>query len=98
MIQVHWSENAKDDLRMIFDRVKRKTSSEKLAKNVVNEIYSAGISIKFSTQYQIDEILNKPYRRIIVSHYKIIYKAVTKKHIRILEVFDTYQNPIRLRK
>ncbi|PCI06533.1 MAG: hypothetical protein COB81_00075 [Flavobacteriaceae bacterium] len=98
MIQIDWSENAKIDLKLIFDKVKKKTYSKKLDKNAVDNIYLAGITIQFTAQYQIDETLGQPYRRIIVSHYKIIYKPINKNHIRILEVFDTYQNPIRLRK
>jgi len=98
MIKIDWSENAESDLQFIFDRVKRKTCSDNLARNVINDIYSASVNIQFTEQYQVDETLGKPYRRMIVSHFKIIYKPLDNTHIRILEIFDSYQNPIRLRK
>ncbi len=97
-IRVDWSEDSVEDLNFIFERIKKKTVSEELAKNVVNDIYETGVSISFVEQYQIDEVLGKPYRRMVVRHFKLIYRAITKKHIRIIQVFDTYQNPLKLRK
>lgn len=97
-IRVDWSEDSVEDLNFIFERVKKKTVSEELAKNVVDDIYDTGVSISFVEQYQIDEILGKPYRRMVVRHFKLIYRAITEKHIRIIQVFDTHQSPLKLRK
>lgn len=57
MIKIDWSENAESDLQFIFDRVKRKTCSDNLARNVINDIYSASVNIQFTEQYQVDENL-----------------------------------------
>ena len=97
-LRVDWSEDSVEDLNFIFERIKKKTVSEKLAKNVVGDIYETGASISFVEQYQIDEILGMPYRRMVVRHYKLTCKAITEKHIRIIQVFDTYQSPLKLRK
>lgn len=50
-IRVDWSEKAVEDLNFIFKRVKRKTVSEELAKNVIDDIYEIGVNISFVKQY-----------------------------------------------
>ncbi|OEJ99341.1 hypothetical protein A8C32_09260 [Flavivirga aquatica] len=97
-LKIEWSENAEQDIRHIFKRVKKKTKSENLARNVISDIYDAGINIHYVKQYQVDEFLGEPYRRMVVRHFKIIYKPVNDDEIKILQVFDTYQNPLKLRK
>ncbi len=97
-LKVEWSESAENDIKHIYERVKRKTNSENLARNVINDIYNIGISINYINQYQVDEFLGEPYRRIVVRHFKIIYKSVNDNEIKILQVFDTFQNPLKLRK
>ena len=96
-IRVDWSGDALDDLKRIFERVKEKTVSEELARNVVNDIYDTGIDIKFIEQYQVDEFLGEPFRRMVVRHFKIIYRPLDESHIRILQVLDTYQSPEKLK-
>ena len=97
-IKIVWLPEAKEDLKYIRSRVFRKTKSKVNTDNVINDIIIASKSIHFVDQYQYDEFLKEPYRRIVVKHFKIIYKAVNNSEIRIFEVFDTYQNPSRLRK
>ena len=97
-IKVNWSIDASNDLESIFKSVKEKTQSENLARNVVIDIYNTGINIKFTEQYQIDEFLGEPYRRMVVRHFKIIYRPIKADEIRILQVFDSYQSPNKLRK
>jgi plasmid stabilization system protein ParE len=65
---------------------------------VVGEIVSQSKSIHFTEQYQVDEFLGEPFRRMVVSHYKIIYKIHSETEIRILQIFDTRQNLINIRK
>ena len=64
---------------------------------MINDILSETKNIKFAQQYQVDEILGEPYRRIVVRNYKIIYKVHSEVEIRILQIFDTRQNPIQLK-
>lgn len=64
---------------------------------MINDILSETKNIKFAQQYQVDEILGEPYRRIVVRNYKIIYKVHSDIEIRILQIFDTRQNPIQLK-
>ena len=94
-ITIVWDTHAKADLKLIYDFIKLK--SPQGAKNVINDILSETKNIKFAQQYQVDEILGEPYRRIVVRNYKIIYKVHSDIEIRILQIFDTRQNPIRLK-
>lgn len=81
---------------MIFEYIK--LDSLQNAKKVINEIVSHSKSIKFVEQYQVDEFLGEPFRRMIISHYKIVYKIHSETEIRILQIFDTRQNQLKLRK
>lgn len=68
------------------------------AKNVIRDIVTQSKNIHFVEQYQVDEFLGEPYRRMIVRDYKIIYKIHSETEIRILQIFDTRQNPVKLKK
>ena len=95
-IQILWDNQAKADLKLIFEYIKLK--SPQGAKNVVRDIIKQSKSIHFTEQYQVDEFLGEPYRRMVVRSYKIIYKIQSEAEIRILQIFDTRQNPIKLKK
>ncbi|MGY6650064.1 type II toxin-antitoxin system RelE/ParE family toxin [Wenyingzhuangia sp. IMCC45574] len=97
-VSIIWSDQAKLDLKYIHDRVLKKTKTPAYAKNVTSDIIKASKEINFITQYQVDEILGEPYRRMIVRHFKIIYKAESNTSIIILEIFDSYRNPLGVRK
>lgn len=85
-IQIIFDVEAEKDLKLIFDYLKIK--SKQGAKNVLNDIISNIKSIRFVTQYQVDEFLGEPYRRIIVRNYKIIYKVQSESEVRIVQIFD----------
>lgn len=90
-IQVVFDIEAEKDLKLIFDYLKIK--SKQGAKNVLNDILSNIKSIRFVTQYQVDEFLGEPYRRIIVRNYKIIYKVQSESEVRIVQIFDCRKSP-----
>ena len=95
-IHIHWDNEAKADLKLIFEFIKIKSIQG--AKNVVKDIVKQSKNIHYLEQYQVDEFLGEPYRRMVVRDYKIIYKIHSETEIRILQIFDTRQNPIKLRK
>jgi len=76
-IQVLWDNQAKADLKLIFDFLQLKSLQG--AKNVVNDIVAQSKNIHFAEQYQVDEFLGAPYRRMIIRNYKIIYKEFILK-------------------
>ena len=95
-IVIVWDNEAKADLKLIYEFIK--INSQQAAKKVIREIVNQSKNIHFIEQYQTDEFLGNPFRRMIVGHYKIIYKIHSEAEIRILQIFDTRQNPINFRK
>ena len=95
-IKILWDNEAKADLKLIFEYIKIKSLQG--ANNVVQDIINQTKSIHFAEQYQVDEFLGEPYRRIIIRDFKIIYKVHSETEIRILQIFDTRQNPNKLNK
>jgi addiction module RelE/StbE family toxin len=94
-IKIVWDLEAKDDLKNIFNYYK--LVSIKVAKKLVNDIVTHTKEICFVEQYQTDEYLGEPFRRMIISHYKIVYKVHSETEIRVLQIFDTRQNQKKLR-
>jgi addiction module RelE/StbE family toxin len=95
-IKILWDNKAKSDLKLIFEFIKLK--SPQGAKNVIRDIVKQSKNINFKDQYQVDEYLGEPFRRMIVRDYKIIYKVESETEIRILQIFDSRQNPNKLKK
>ncbi len=87
-LKVVWTNNAKDQLKAIFNYYKEK--SVQGANNIKNEILNATKDIRFSEQYQKDEI-EQEFRRIIVRDYKILY-LVKDEIIYISKIFSTKRN------
>ena len=94
-IKILWDIQAKADLKLIFEFNKLKSLQG--AKNVIRDIVAQSNNIYFVEQYQVDECLGEPYRRMIVRDYKIIYKIHSATEIRILQIFDNRQNPVKLK-
>ena len=95
-ITIVWDNQAKADLKLIFEFIKLK--SIRGARTVIRDIVIQSKSLHFIEQYQVDEILGEPYRRMFVRNYKIIYKMGSNTEIRILQIFDTRQSPAKLKK
>ena len=95
-ITIVWDNQAKADLKLIFEFIKLK--SLRGARTVIRDIVIQSKSLHFIEQYQVDEILGEPYRRMFVRDYKIIYKMGSNTEIRILQIFDTRQSPAKLKK
>lgn len=68
-LKIIWADDAKKALKTIHAYYKKK--SVKGADNVKRDLLEAPKTIRFSKQYQVDEI-NPEYRRIIVRDYKIL--------------------------
>ena len=87
-LKVVWTHTAEDQLRTIFNYYKEK--SVQGANNIKSEILNTTKAIRFSEQFQKDEI-EPEYRRIIVKDYKILY-LVESEVIYISKIFSTKRN------
>jgi plasmid stabilization system protein ParE len=92
-ILVIWSKRAIKSLKEIYDYYNQ--FSQKAAINQRDRILKKVSDIKFLEQYQVDE-LSSNHRRIVVSHYKVVYRFEVKQ-IRILAIFDSRQDPSKLK-
>ncbi len=90
-ITILWSKRASKSLENIFNYYFNLSnqSAERIRKDILKTVSS----LRFVEQYQVDEI-NPDYRRMVIRHYKIIYK-VKKQSILILDIFDTRQDPAK---
>ncbi len=93
MGKVIWTSRAKKSLQDIYDFVAKKDITT--ANKISTQIVQASLSLIFNEQFQIEERLGHPYRRIISGFYKIICIA-RGPNIYILTVFDTRQDPNKL--
>lgn len=91
-IKLVWDILAKEDLKRIYYFNKENLSIE-FAKKVREAIYNQVGSIVFLEQWQEDENLGLPYRRIIIRNYKIVYLVKNNNLNYILAIFDIRQDP-----
>ncbi len=89
-----WTLEAENDLDAIYDFYL--IVSEKVALKIIIEIIFEADKIIFSEEFLVDDI-NPNYRRIIVRHFKILYRKV-KNQIVVFAIFDCKQSPAKLKK
>lgn len=95
MVKKRWTQNAFNSLRDVKNFYNQNPS---YGKKVVLEIIKEIDNLYFVKQYQIDEILGPPYRRIILRNFRVIYKVLTEDEIEILHIFDNRQSPEKTKK
>ena len=91
-LNVVWTFEAENDLDDIYEFYLQ--VSDKIALKIISEIILETDKIVFLEEFQVDEI-NSKYRRIIVRHFKILYRVVSNEIV-IFGVFDSRQNPEKL--
>ena len=94
MEKVNWSKRSINSLNKIWKFYAENISIE-VADKFIHEIIVEAETIVFTSQYQVEELIGKGYRRAIIRHFKVIYKA-DGKIIRIYNIFDSRQNPKKL--
>ena len=101
-LAIYWTDFSKKELKKIFDYYKEKASL-KVAKNIVIGITSEVSKLKYQPKIgQEEELLknnSKEFRYLIYSNYKVIYWLnLEKSRIEIFDVFDTRQNPKKIKR
>jgi len=98
-IKVFWTQTALNNLEDIFEYYKY-NASIRIARRLVKEIVLSTIRIQNSPKIgRIEELLRDrkfEYRFIVVKNYKIIY-WIEDKYIKIATVFDSRQNPEKIK-
>ncbi len=91
--KVVWTDQAKSAIKGIYLFYKDK--SPQGARKVRDELLDSPKHVVFAAQYQEDDI-NPRYRRIIVRHFKVLYR-VDKDIIQVLDVISSLRSPEILR-
>ena len=93
---IRWSEQSKTDLKEIFEYIKITESWER-ARYVVTEIRKAAKDISnFPTKHAKEPIiLDDTVRYAVKWSYKILF-TISTKHVNIVRVFHTAQNPKKM--
>lgn len=98
--RVLWSFFAEEQIDLIFKYYKSEANL-KVAKQIIANLVSATDSLKDNPNLgQVEELLksrNEIYRYLVCKNYKIIYSVDQDlKLIKIADVFDTRQNPVKM--
>jgi len=101
-IKINWTDFSKKELQNIFSYYKENVSL-RVAKNLVLGITKETIRLKKQPNIgQIEELLknrNQEFRYLVYKNYKIIYWINHEKNrIEISDVFDTRQNPTKIKR
>jgi len=101
-LRIKWTDFSKKELKNIFEYYKEKAGIN-VAKKLVSGIAKETLKLKKQpTIGQEEELLkNDPreLRYLVYKNYKIIYLVLLEKNrIEIVDVFDTRQNPVKLKK
>ena len=100
--QIIWSEQAENELDKIFEYY-AENASDLVAKNLVSEIVAEPNKLIPNPEIsQIEELLldrEVKYRYLLCNNYKLIYSIDLKENfIKIADVFDTRQNPNKIKR
>lgn len=99
-MKVVWTDFAIKNLQDFFDYYAFKVN-KKLAHKIRKQILKSSRQlIKNPNSCPIEpnlKILNKNHRYLVCGHYKLIYRVVDDEII-INDIFDTRQNPAKIRK
>ena len=100
--EIIWSNFAESELDKIFEYYVENVSVE-VAKKIINKILSEpNCVIGGSEKFQLEELLlerKEVYRYLVCDNYKIIYSVdFDLKLIKIADVFDTRQYPIKIKR
>ncbi|QHI39190.1 hypothetical protein IMCC3317_45950 [Kordia antarctica] len=100
--KIIWSAFAETQLDEIYKYYEKK-ASPRIAKKLLNEIINEPDKLKEAPHIGQEEELLKQrkiqYRYLVYKNYKLIYTVdIEYRFIRIADVFDTRQNPPKLKR
>jgi toxin ParE1/3/4 len=98
-MKVVWTRKAKTQIKDIFDFYSKKVSTALANRIIAGIAQKPSILLKHPELGQKESLLediNPDLRYIVEGNYKLIYFK-NEKHIVIVSVFDTRQNPSKIR-
>lgn len=100
--EIIWSQHAENELDKIFEYYSE-FASVRVAKNLIQKIIAEPNKLLSNPEISQREALlldrENEYRYLVCKSYKIIYSIDTKaKFIKIADVFDSRQNPAKIKR
>lgn len=101
-LAVYWTEFSERELEKIFEYYHKKVN-RRVAKKLTGGIYSEALKLEQHPEIgQIEELLKnrkQEFRYLVYKNYKIIYWINnSERKIEINDVFDTRQNPPKIKR
>lgn len=101
-LEIYWTDFSKKELKNIFDYYKEEASTN-VARNLVLGITKEAAKLKkHPTIGQEEELLetdSRDFRYLVFKSFKIIYWVnFEKNRIEVFDVFDTRQNPTKIKR
>lgn len=101
-LKVKWTDFSKNELKNIFEYYKDKASvaiARKLVTGIVNETLRLQLQPTIGQEEELLKNSDKEFRYIVFKNYKIIYFVNSQLNtIEVVDVFDTRQNPIKIKR
>jgi len=99
-LKIIWSEFAETQLDEIYEYYEKKASAtiaRKLVRGIINEPKKLIKTPQIGQEEELLEQRNTEYRYLVFKNYKLIYSVdMENRFIKIADVFDTRQNPIKI--
>ena len=97
-----WTDFSQKELEKIYEYYREK-AGVRVAKNLVNGIYNEVLKLKIQPRIgQEEEFLKnrkQEFRYLVYKNYKVIYWINEEENrIEINDVFDTRQNPLKIKR
>jgi len=97
-MKIIWTDFAIQNLKDIFDYYS-KNANKKIAHKIRKQILASTKQLiqnpeSGQTELNLEKLIQK-YRYLVVGNYKVIYKF-EQDEIRIVDIFDTRQNPLKI--
>ena len=102
-LKIYWTDFSKQEFKSIFNYYKEKASIT-IAKNLVlgitKEVNKLKNQPKIGQEEELLENDSRDFRYLLYNnHYKIIYWVNSERNrVEIFDVFDTRQNPIKIKR
>ncbi len=101
-LNIIWSEFAETQLDEIYNYYAKKASTKvatKLVRGIINEPKKLIESPLIGQKEELLKQRETEYRYLIFKNYKLIYSVDNQNgYIKIADVFDTRQNPLKLKR
>ena len=99
-MEVKWTYTATKNLKKVY-KFYLKTANKQVAKEIINAVFELTQNLEsgmpmIGQEEELLKHLNQGHRYLLIYHLKIIYLP-TDTYIYITHIFDTRQNPAKLK-